>query len=159
MPFSAGVSSGTYDLTGRVGGGGVFGELTSGGNAHLRPRGGYHEPEIVEKGFIKDEQPVTSVPENDEHLENLPPELKRALAFGSDATVKSLSDQVVPEAYRKNKVSVEAVGNLCPKSLVPQMILSLYVDAVCTPCPVSSKEPPVGLLLEAAKQQMYILES
>ena len=159
VPFSAGVSSGTYDLTGRVGGGGVFGELTSGGNAYLRPRGGHHEPEIVEKGCIKDEQPVTSVPENDEHLENLPPELKRALAFGSDATVKSLSDQVVPEAYQKNKVSVEAVGNLCPKSLVPRLILSLYVDAVCTPCPVSSKEPPVGLLLEAAKQQMYILES
>lgn len=164
-PFFGGFSGETYDLTGRVGGA-VFGELSSGGNAQLRPRGGHHEPEEivekgsidVEKGFIKDGEPVTSVPENGAHLENLSPELKKALAFGSDATVKKLSDQFVPEAYR-NKRSVEAVRNLCPGSLVPQMILSLDVDALCTPCPVSSKEPPVGLLLEAAKQQMHILES
>lgn len=157
VPFPVGFCFETYDLTGKVGGGG--GELTSGENAYLRPRGGHHEPEIVEKGFIKDEQPVTSAPENGAHLENLSPELKKALAFGSDATVKMLSDQVVPEAYRKNKGSVEAVLNLCPNSLVPQSIVFLYVDALCTPCPVSSKEPPVGLLLEAAEQQMHILES
>ena len=119
---------------------------------------GYDPKFPVEKGFIKDEQPVTSAPENGAHLENLSPELKKALAFGSDATVKKLSDQVVPEAYRNNR-SVEAVRNLCPESLVPQMIVFLDVDALCTPCPVSSKEPPVGLLLEAAKQQMHILES
>ena len=156
--FSAGFSSGTYDLTGRVGGGGGVSELTSEGDAYLRPRGGHHEPEIVEKGFTKDEQPVTSAPESGAHLENLSPELKKALAFGSDATVKKLSDQFVPEAYR-NKGSVEAVRNLCPETLVPQVIAFFDVEALCTPCPVSSKEPPVGLLLEAAQQQMHILRS
>ena len=165
-PFFGGFSGETYDLTGRVGGA-VFGELTSsGGNAQLRPRGGHQEPEEivekgsieVERGFIEDGEPATSAPGNGAHLENLSPQLKKALAFNSDVTIKKLSDQCVPEAYR-NKGSVEAVQNLCPNTLVPCMIVSLKVDISHTPCPVSSKEPPIGLLLEAAKQQMHILES
>ena len=153
--FSTGASGGCPDLFGRVGGGAV-GELSTGGNAQFGSKG-QPEPEIVEKGSIKKEQAVTSVHEGSGHLEKLSPQLRKALAFKSDATIKKLSDQLVPTAYQ-NKRSVEAVQNLCPESLVPQMIAFLDVDILRTPCPVSSKEPPVGLLLEAAVQQMHILD-
>ena len=153
--FSTGASGGCPDLFGRVGGGAV-GELSASGNAQFGSKG-QPEPEIVEKGSIKKEQAVTSVHEGSGHLEKLSPQLRKALAFKSDATIKKLSDQLVPTAYQ-NKRSVEAVQNLCPESLVPQMIAFLDVDILRTPCPVSSKEPPVGLLLEAAVQQMHILD-
>jgi len=102
------------------------------------------------------EQPAASTPESSTDLAGLSPELKKALTFSSDVTIKKLSDQFVPTAYR-NERNVEAIKRLCPHSLVPQMVTFLDVDILRTPCPVSSKEPPVGLLLEAAVQQMHIL--
>lgn len=158
--FSAGPSLGHSTLFGRVGGG-VFGvRSSSDGGPLLRPRGGQPEPELIEKTFKKEksEQPVTQAYESRAHLEKLSPEMQKALNFKSDVTIKKLSDQVVPEAYR-NPRSVEAVQNLCPGTLVPQAVTLLRVDIPRTPCPISSKEPPVGLLLEAAEQQMRILDS
>ena len=158
--FSGGSSHGHSTMLGRVGGGVVYGvRSSSDGGPLLRPRGGQPEPELIEKTFIKEEneQPVTQTHESRAHLEQLSPELQKALAFTSKATLKMLSDQVVPTAYW-NKGSVEAGQNLCPNTLVPQAITFLNVDLLCTPCPVSSKEPPVGLLLEAAVQQMHILD-
>ncbi len=111
---------------------------------------------MVKKSGEASGRPVPLMPESGAHLAKLSPELKKALAFKSDVTIKKLSDQVVPTAYR-NERNVEAVKRLCPKSLVPRMIAFLDVDILRTPCPISSKEPPVGLLLEAAVQQMHIL--
>ncbi len=91
------------------------------------------------------------------HSQSMPPELKQALAFKSDATIKSLSEQTVPTAYRNGK-NVEAVRSLPPTSLVPRMVTFIDVDILRTPCPVSDKNPPVGVLLEAAVQQMHILK-
>ena len=156
--FSGDSSHGNSGLFGRVGDGVVFGTLTSGGGSFLRPKGGQSEPEIIQKAFIKEEigQPVIPASDSRAHLENMSPELKKALTFKSDVTIKKLSDQVVPTGYR-NKRSFEAVQNLCPDTLMPQALVFLDVDVLCTPCPISSKEPPVGLLLEAAEQQMHIL--
>lgn len=159
--FSGGSSHGHSTMFGRTGGAPVFAVLSSSdGGPFLQPRGGQSEPEIIEKTFIKEEseQPVTETYESRAHLEQLSPELQKALTFTSKATLKMLSDQVVPTAYW-NKGNVEAGQNLCPNTLVPQAITFLDVDLLCTPCPVSSKEPPVGLLLEAAVQQMHILDS
>ena len=154
--FSADSTHGHSTLFGRVGGGVLGVSNSSDGGPRLRPRGG--EPELIDKTFKKEEseQPVTQA--CDAHLATLSPELKKALAFNCNATVKRPSSQVVPTVYRNN-VSVEAARNLCPKTLVPQAITFLDVDILCTPCPISSKEPPVGLLLEAAVQQMHILDS
>lgn len=148
------------DLFGRVGGGDFGVCSSSGGGPLLWPKGGQSEPELIQKTFKKEEskQSLIQVCESRAHLEKLSPELIKALSFNSNVTVKKPSDQVVPTTYR-NQRNIEAVWNLCPKTLMPQAITLLDVDILCTPCPVSSKEPPVGLLLEAAVQQMHILES
>ena len=151
--FSAGPSHGHSTLFGGVGA-----HTSSDGGSLLRPRGGEPEPELIEKTVKKEESEQPATQACDAHLATLSPELKKALTFKCDATIKRHSGQVVPTAYR-NDGNVEEARNLCPKTLVPQAITLLDVDILCTPCPISSKEPPVGLLLEAAVQQMHILDS
>ena len=69
---------------------------------------------IVKKSGAASGRPMTLMPESGAHLAALSPELKKALAFKSDVTIKKRSDQVVPTDYR-NERNIEDCQTFMPE--------------------------------------------